>query len=472
MESWFSWVPLVILFGLTWSDPASSLNYTIRHTKVSFDQAAADCSPGVLTTLATDQEVADVLRLIPASSLAHQKDFTFWVGLRKVKDECVVPTLPLRGFKWTEDGSEDTQVSRWTEEPKNTCTTVRCAALKGEWNGSKVTSWGLIPVSCRNSYQFICKLRDTAGRPAAPEPTKPAAPEPPKPAAPEPTKPAAPEPPKPAAPEPTKPAAPEPPKPAAPEPTKPAAPEPTKPAAPESPKPAATEPSKPAVPEPTKPAAPEPRPPTSKPEPANREPGLPSLGPKPDTDLKPDPGSDLCQHPLIPSARSISFANSSRVQVECWSTDQVELRCSGRPALWRLLDDSPANFTTVCLPCETGFRKDVSGNCVDVDECGGAPCRHSCLNTEGSFRCVCSDDNGKHHNEDSLACADAATSGILIPVLVAVAALVVLVVVVAVTVKCCLMSQSKKRAMKKAEKMAMKSNAGRDAFETANEKAA
>lgn len=159
--------------------------------------------------------------------------------------------------------------------------------------------------------------------------------------------------------------------------------------------------------------------------------------------------------------------------MECWSTDPVELRCSGRPAVWRLLDDSPANFSNVCLSCGNGFRKDASGHCVDVDECGGssAPCRHTCLNTEGSYRCFCSDDNGKQHNEDSPACADTTTSGPLVPVLAAVAALVVLLLVGAVTVKCCLMRKSKKAARKEAEKMAMKGNSARDSFETANEKA-
>ncbi|TNN87309.1 Proteoglycan 4 [Liparis tanakae] len=476
MESWFCWIQLVILFRTIWADLASPPQYTIHQAQLSFDQAAEDCSPGVLTTIATEPEVADILGLISQSTPTNQKEFTFWVGLRKVKHHCVVSTLPLRGFKWTEDGSEDSQVSRWAEEPKHTCTTVRCAALKGEWDGSKVTRWGLIPVTCKNKYQFICKLRDRETS------VKPAAPEPPKPAAPEPIKPAAPEPPKPATPEPPKPATPEPPKPAGPEPPKSATPEPPKPAAPEPPKPATPEPPKPAGPGPPKPAAPELIPATEKTEPANPAPGLPFPGPE--TDLKndtgpdlqgpdPSPGSDSCQHPVIPIARSIRFHNSSRVQVECWSTDPVELRCSGRPAVWRLLDDSPASFSNICLSCGNGFRKDASGHCVDVDECGGssAPCRHTCLNTEGSYRCFCSDDNGKQHDEDSPACADMTTSGPLVPVLAAVAALVVLLLVVAVTVKCCLMRKSKKADRKEAEKMAMKGNAARDSFETANEKA-
>ncbi|XP_031698361.1 latent-transforming growth factor beta-binding protein 4-like [Anarrhichthys ocellatus] len=429
MESWFCWIHLVILLRNTWS--SSPPRYTIHQSLVSFDLAVESCSSGVLTTLATELEVADVLGIVSESMPAHWMNFTFWVGLRKVKNECVVPTLPLRGFKWTKDGSEDSQVSRWAEEPRHTCTTVRCAALKGEWDGSQVTRWGLIPISCKSSYQFICKLRDRETGPP-------------------------------------KPAAPEPPKPAAPEPPKPTSPEPPKPAAPEPPKPAAAKPPKHATP-----AKPEPRPATQKPEAANPEPGLPSLETETGPELQgPDPGSDSCWHPLITSARSISFVNSSRMQVQCWSLDQdlVELRCSGRPAVWRLLDDSPADFTTVCRLCDSGFRKDASGTCVDVDECSSALCRFSCLNTVGSFRCFCSDDD--ENDKNSPACAETTTTaqgGVLMPVLVAavVLAAVLLVVVVIVTVKCCLTRRSRKRVEKK--KMETRSDDGGD---SANETAA
>ncbi|XP_039994153.1 C-type lectin domain family 14 member A [Xiphias gladius] len=426
MASWFSscWIYLwiiVIFRKLSADSTYSPSRYTIHRTDVTFDKATEDCFPGVLTTLASEQEVASVLGLI-SESVLPRSEFTFWVGLKKAKNECVVPTLPLRGFKWTEDGSQESQVSRWVKEPQNTCTTVRCAVLQGEFDGSTVTRWGLIPVTCKNTYQFICKLRDTQTRRTSDDretTIKPGIPEP---------------------------------------------------------KPAATEPL----------------------EPATTEPKLPRQGPEPETDLKlktepelkgPDTGPvsgpalglDSCHHPRIPGSRSLSPDpnNSSRILVDCWSTDQLELHCWGRPAVWHLLDNSPANFTTVCQPCSNGFRKDAFADCVDIDECSSAPCRHTCLNTEGSYRCVCSDEHGRHHNESSPVCTDtmkiddsSSLSGILIPVLVAVVALVVLVVLVAVTVKCCLMKRSKKRSMKKSEKMAMKNKDGQDSFATANEKAA
>lgn len=42
--------------------------------------------------------------------------------------------------------------------------------------------------------------------------------------------------------------------------------------------------------------------------------------------------------------------------------------------------------------CDVGFHTDVSGHrCVDVDECAqdDKPCEFKCDNTEGSFRCSC-----------------------------------------------------------------------------------
>lgn len=149
----------------------------------------------------------------------------------------------------------------------------------------------------------------------------------------------------------------------------------------------------------------------------------------------------------------------SRIQVECWTHGVlVEVRCSGQPALWRLLDGSVANFTSICAPCDDGFQKSSSGKCEDVDECSdsSAPCRNTCQNTPGSYRCVCTDENGDVVSEDSPMCKDTAgtpgkgvASGLLIPLLVAVVALVVLLVLVAVMIKCCAMRRSKRRAAKK-----------------------
>lgn len=322
-------------------------------------------------------------------------EFTFWVGLRKAKNECMVPVLPLRGFKWTSDGSEVTQVSRWAKEPQHTCTTVRCAALKALVHGSDVALLGLIPASCRTTFPFICKQAEL-----------------------------------------------------------------------QTPKPAT-----PTV-EATS-AEPEPQRSTMTSDPQNPE--TPGSGaesnyhPESHNRSQQDRGSGSCRRPGPSGARSLILdpKDPDSIQVECWTPAVlVEVRCSGQPALWRLLDGSVANFTSICVPCGDGFHKSSSGTCEDVDECQqtGAPCRSSCLNTLGSYRCVCTDHNGDVVSEDSPTCEDAAgspssggTAGLLIPVLVALVALVVLVVLVAVMIKCCVMRRSKRRAEKKAEQMSMDS---------------
>ncbi|KAK2826852.1 hypothetical protein Q5P01_021066 [Channa striata] len=428
-SSWFGLWIIVLSTDLA-ADSTSPVSYTMQRSKVTFDKAVNNCLHGVLASLATEQDVSEVHKLV-SNSVDLPSNFTIWVGLKKDKKVCINITQPLRGFKWIEDGNEKSQV-QWVEEPKLTCTSVLCAALTGEFDGSTVTRWGLKPVSCKTNSWFICKHTNqtpkdkgtlnksttTKQESTAPGPM-------------------------------------------------------------------------PTTPEPTKPA-------TQNLEPLATQPVEIPTQPQPETDLKsttgpelvkPQPGPssvltvglDSCQHPVIPLSRSLSLdpSNSSRIQVECWSNYQLELHCGGHPAMWRLPDDSPANFTTICQLCEVGLQKDAYGNCVTINKCHGAPCRHTCLNTVDSLKCVCSDENGKPHKEDSEVCVDSVTaedngllSGILIPVLVAVAVLVVLLVVVVVAVKCCLKRRSKKRAMKKAEKMAMKNKDSSDSFATANEKRA
>ncbi|XP_067334870.1 C-type lectin domain family 14 member A isoform X2 [Channa argus] len=427
-SGWF-YLWIIVLSRDLAADSTSLPHYSTEYAQVSFDQAVRNCSPGVLTSLATKDELSKVLNLVSVS-VTPGNNFTFWVGLKKAK-QCVDYNHRLRGFKWIGDNSEKSPEIRWTKEPLPTCTSVRCAALTGKLRGSTVTNWGLISISCKESYQFICKqtgqTSENKGTINKSSTTKPES---------------------------------------------------------------TARGNKPIKPQPTKPA-------TQKLEPLATEHKLPTQ-PQPDTDLKsttgPElvrpqpgpssvlmPGLESCQNPVIPGSRFLSLDpnNNSKIQVECWSTYQLELHCWGYPAVWRLPDNSPANFTTICQPCEAGLQKNAHGHCVDIKKCSRAPCTHTCLNMEDSYRCVCSDENGTLHEEDSEVCVESVTAEnssllpvILIPVLVAVAVLVLLMVVVAVAVKCCLMRRSKKRVMKKAEKMAMRNKDSRESFATANEKTA
>uniref|UniRef100_A0A668RWP2 C-type lectin domain-containing protein n=1 Tax=Oreochromis aureus TaxID=47969 RepID=A0A668RWP2_OREAU len=185
----------IFVFLLRNISSAPSSRYILNHNKLSFNNAAKKCPGGsVLTTIATQQEVDEILKLIFKSE-PLQNGFTFWVGLRITSSECIDRSKPLRGFKWLENNSEESEVSQWAEDPEHTCTTDRCVALKGQFDGLNVT-WGLIPLNChKDKNAFICKVKDgdttiklgseqpppgdTPTKPPPPEdtPTKPPSPE-------------------------------------------------------------------------------------------------------------------------------------------------------------------------------------------------------------------------------------------------------------------------------------------------------
>ncbi|XP_075993423.1 C-type lectin domain family 14 member A [Genypterus blacodes] len=411
-----SWIYL-ILFGIVSSSPETEANYVVHLGDLKFDDALQKCTPGVLTTLTTRQEAADVMKKISSMLRSEHKSFIFWVGLRLPRSECVVSDLPLKGFKWLQHDSQEAEFIHWNVEPEPTCM-PRCVALAGDFDGSTVTRWGLISTTCKTNFPYICKQRDRQDKdelliergtvPTSPQPAR----------------------------------------------------------------------------------QPEPKP-------------------------SQDPGTTLglnlgCPHPDIPGSRSFSLdpGNSSRITVKCYSGILLELWCSGHHAVWRR-GDSPIDPDTVCQTCKDGYQKDAIGKCVDIDECSSsATCKHDCLNTEGSYRCICYDKHRKSHSEGSMACEDitrrdlnltatpaltgalpwptdnnhvdvpedghALLSGVLMPVLIGLLLLFMMVVVVAVVVKCCLKRHSKKRAVKKAHKMAMKSKqtGSKESFKIANEKEA
>ncbi|XP_040925031.1 C-type lectin domain family 14 member A isoform X2 [Betta splendens] len=344
--SYWTYLWTVVLFRTISADST----YILSDDALAFDLALQKCAPRVLTTFATKQEIHEILNLISGSG-SSQSSFTVWIGLNKQKTNCTDHRKPLRGFMWTETRSEDSEAAHWAEEPENTCTSVLCAAVRVDLDGSKVTRWGLISVRCKSTHRFICKLKDglTAQTPKHKETSTGLATSEPKLAT-------------------------------------------SGPKTPEMPN------AEPGTPEPkllTR-LDPEVVKPTTGPKQVGRDHGLGfglALG--------------SCKHPTIPESRSITLGSDhNRIKVECWSSEQLELYCRARLAMWFLPDNSPANFSTICQRCRVGFQKDASANCVDVDECssGHARCKHTCLNTEGSYRCICADGTGKQHQEDSPAC--------------------------------------------------------------------
>lgn len=356
-----------ILSGCVWT--AAPPRYSVHDQLTSFDAAAKACFPGALTTLATKQELGAVLSLI--SQNKDQNEFNFWIGLRKVRQNCVFSMAPLRGFHWIHDGSDESEVSRWAEEPEQTCLSERCVALRGRMNGSLVADWGMVPIKCKTKYQYICKTTGELHTPTAATPKTGL--EPPRQEFPS---------------------------------TAPAGPEPGQ----EAQQPAATrEPpgSETYGPE----LQPEPESQTLLPlyPPTKPNPGLVN-GAGPDQGSGPGPdriNPPFCKKPHMPSARFLSLDSEHplRMLVECWPGQQIQVLCSGQPPSWHLLNGSPANFSSMCRRCGRGLQPDGEGNCVDVDECdggGGALCSHSCVNTLGSYLCTCLDRSGQPQDDPAL----------------------------------------------------------------------
>uniref|UniRef100_A0A3B3U497 C-type lectin domain-containing protein n=1 Tax=Poecilia latipinna TaxID=48699 RepID=A0A3B3U497_9TELE len=158
-------------------------------------------------------------------------------------------------------------------------------------------------------------------------------------------------------------------------------------------------------------------------------------------------GSDAHTELQLKTSPTTSKPASATFRPNCWSAVKLDLFCSGVPAVWRVLDGSPANFSIICQKCKEGFQKDGSGFCVDVDECStGNPCKHTCQNTEGSYRCVCADEQDSSCEDAAPATSDKKSlSHILIPVLAVVAVLLMILVIVGV-VKCCLKRRKKMKA--------------------------
>jgi len=386
MEHSVAWRVLLGLWVLgmrsAGSRGASPQVYEVHMEQVNFDKAVEGCSGGGrLAELSTRQEASEVFRQAVAA-LEGSGPRAFWVGLRKTKEKCIVPHLPLRGFRWLSDGSERweggprTEGGLWWEEPDETCTTSRCASLSIRRHGSGPPRWGLLAKACSPNLSFICQ------RPLAhtdPPLTGPPTGEPELPT------------------------------------TTPwlavlATRDTT----------TARTPTIPTLPDTTH---------TSKPRPGPEAPAEPETPVEPGTPAEPGatgdpaavPETTSCPTPSIPKSRFLVQESVGLLTVVCWSGDEFRLNCSdGR---WEL--DGAAVPDTVCPT--------------------GSPSPPPAGETD-------------------------AWAGLMVPVLVAVAVLVVLVVLVVVGVvgvRCCLARRSKDRAVRKAEKMALKNAAGgKDSMET------
>ncbi|KAK6481323.1 C-type lectin domain family 14 member A [Huso huso] len=131
--------------------------YSAHYTSVAYDSAFCE-NKGVLTTMSTEQENQSILQLLENTNSGN---VSFWIGLKREKQQCTQKELKLRGFSWKDGGSNQTEVSKWIKEPALTCTGSRCGALKVSLNRNKVVQeWGWEEENCKKQYGFICKYQD------------------------------------------------------------------------------------------------------------------------------------------------------------------------------------------------------------------------------------------------------------------------------------------------------------------------
>ncbi|XP_066995194.2 uncharacterized protein [Anabrus simplex] len=102
-------------------------------------------------------------------------------------------------------------------------------------------------------------------------------------------------------------------------------------------------------------------------------------------------------------------------------TEHCELGCVNTIGSYHCLekeDDSSAlQHTATELPvtCPEGMRQMLDGNCEDIDECEEkiSGCTQSCLNTNGSFQCICG--LGFSLSSDNKTCVDGAEEAVCPP---------------------------------------------------------
>ncbi|XP_042357011.1 complement component C1q receptor [Plectropomus leopardus] len=125
--------------------------YTLHTDLVTFEEARQYCFHygGYLITV-RDIEEEDVLRSLLSQI---QRPLKVWIGLKLNRGDCVLPREALFGFKWV-SGEEDSSYSNWEKEPDTTCTRERCVEVN--YNLSGQLKWTAGP--CKRSSFYACKF--------------------------------------------------------------------------------------------------------------------------------------------------------------------------------------------------------------------------------------------------------------------------------------------------------------------------
>lgn len=143
----------------------SNTCFTFHMEKANFSKAHQSCTNngGQLMTI-RDKHEEDVLQslLSRIQRESHSKPPAFWIGLKLHKKDCVVHGKPLRGFKWV-SGEEDSSYSNWKKNPPLTCTTDRCVMIDYTFSVQDQLKWrargcgGHAFYACKFYFQGMCQ---------------------------------------------------------------------------------------------------------------------------------------------------------------------------------------------------------------------------------------------------------------------------------------------------------------------------
>ncbi|XP_053169289.1 complement component C1q receptor [Hemicordylus capensis] len=151
--------------------------YTLHWGRYSWMEAQTMCrdNGGNLMTLKSQEEallVGQLLGKMPKWGAGTEVEVRLWIGLHRERGKCQHQYLPLKGFTWV-TGGEDTEYSKWGQEPLQTCTTKRCVSLQGTPSLSLELTWtdghcsnsagGEPGYLCKFSFQGMCRPLVLAG---------------------------------------------------------------------------------------------------------------------------------------------------------------------------------------------------------------------------------------------------------------------------------------------------------------------
>ncbi|XP_017290313.1 complement component C1q receptor [Kryptolebias marmoratus] len=126
---------------------------TLHNKELSFDEAQRDCvdNGGNLITLRDKNEESKLLELIKTH---HSKRLKIWIGLKRNKKDCMIAVTPLKGFQWI-SGEEDSQYSNWKKDPASTCL-ERCVKVNYTSSDPDQLKW--TDAACKHPAFYACKF--------------------------------------------------------------------------------------------------------------------------------------------------------------------------------------------------------------------------------------------------------------------------------------------------------------------------